>query len=402
MKSTLAAARHLKDLYNEFGDWYLAMAAYNSGPGTVQRAVQRTGYADYWQLYRRGVLPEETRNYVPIILAITIMSKNPGQYGLDRLRPDAPLPADTVTVDYPLDLRLAAECADTSVAMLQELNPSLLRLTTPKDHPFDLRLPAGTKKIFQQAIAAIPEDKRVWWRYHRVNSGETLASIARKYHTTAKAIVDVNNLESEELRTERKLIIPVTPGRYGSEATFAKRATHYRVRRGDTVLSVADRFSVPVVKLRQWNRLKGNRLQAGRVLIIHPRMAAAGERRETAARRRPTRSEETRAELRTSYKSKRHSELARREGAESASPKNRREARAVARRGEERHRIASKSAKRGSRGKERQVVHKVRKGETLTSIASNYNVSVGELRRNNHHAASSLRPGEVLVIKRGD
>ena len=110
-----AAARHLKDLYNQFGDWYLAMAAYNSGPGTVQHAVERTGYADFWELYRRGVLPKETRNYVPIILAVTIMAKNPAQYGLEHVALDPPPQVDQVTIDYPVDLRLVAECVDTSV-----------------------------------------------------------------------------------------------------------------------------------------------------------------------------------------------------------------------------------------------------------------------------------------------
>ncbi len=111
-KSTRAAARHLKDLYQQFGDWYLAMAAYNSGPGTVQSAVKRTGYADFWELYRRNVLPKETRNYVPIILAVTIMAKNPTQYGLDHLEKVQPVPYDTVKIDYPVDLRLVAECVD--------------------------------------------------------------------------------------------------------------------------------------------------------------------------------------------------------------------------------------------------------------------------------------------------
>ena len=97
-KSTRAAAHHLKDLYNQFGDWYLAMAAYNSGPGTVQAAVKRTGYADFWELYRRNVLPKETRNYVPIILAVTIMTKNPSQYGLDDVNMDAPAKYDTVAI----------------------------------------------------------------------------------------------------------------------------------------------------------------------------------------------------------------------------------------------------------------------------------------------------------------
>src|ERR1700690_644254 len=131
-KSTRAAAPHLKDLYSEFGDWYLAMAAYNSGPGTVQSAVKRTGYADYWQLYKRNVLPKETRNYVPIIIAVTIMAKNPAQYGLDSVVKEEPVPYDTVKIDYPIDLRLAAECVDATAEDLSDLNPSLLRMTTPK------------------------------------------------------------------------------------------------------------------------------------------------------------------------------------------------------------------------------------------------------------------------------
>ena len=146
-KSTRAAARYLKDLYAQLGDWYLAMAAYNSGAGTVQHAVERTGYADFWELYRRGVLPQETRNYVPIIVAVTIMAKNPTQYGLENVVPEKPAPQmDQATINYPVDLRLVAECLDTSVNSLQELNPSLLRMTTPKDQTFTLNLPAGSQR----------------------------------------------------------------------------------------------------------------------------------------------------------------------------------------------------------------------------------------------------------------
>jgi membrane-bound lytic murein transglycosylase D len=275
-KATHAAARHLKDLYNQFGDWYLAMAAYNSGPGNVQRAVQRTGYADFWELYRRNVLPAETKNYVPIILAITIMSKNPAQYGLDRLRPDAGVEADKVTIHYPVDLRLVAECVDTSVANLQELNPSLLRLTTPKDQSFDLRVPAGTKDKFETAIAAIPQDMRVWWRYHKVATGDTLASVARRYHVSADAIARANNIDdSDSLAQQAKLVIPISPGRRGEGETmaFAKAATRYKIRKGDTVLTVADDFGVPVSNLRKWNRLRGNALVPGHTLLIHKPVA---------------------------------------------------------------------------------------------------------------------------------
>ena len=292
-KATRAAARLLKDLYRQFGDWYLAMAAYNSGPGTVQRAVQRTGYADFWELYRRNVLPGETRNYVPIILAMTIMAKNPSQYGLDHLAMDSPVPSDTVRVHYPIDLRLVAECTDSSTAVLQELNPSLLRMTTPKDLDFDLHVPKGTAEKFQRAVAAIPEEMRVYWRYHRVENGETLSEIARRYHTTATAIAEANNLEGAELAKDSKLIIPVSPakasaptrastneaGAHAVTLGFSKRPAHYTVRRGDTVLSVADDFGVPAEKVRQWNRLQGNALRAGRTLtIFKPAVAALSER----------------------------------------------------------------------------------------------------------------------------
>src|ERR1017187_2556487 len=212
-KATRAAAHHLKDLYNEFGDWYLAMAAYNSGPGTVQSAVKRTGYADFWQLYNRNVLPKETRNYVPIILAVTIMAKNPAQYGLDSVVKDKPVPYDTVKIDYPIDLRLAAECVDVTTEDLLDLNPSLLRLTTPKDREFDLHLPAGTADKFQAAVASIPTDKRVWWRYHKVQGSETLASIARTYRTTPKAIAEANDLSDDDLAPEARLIIPIAAGK---------------------------------------------------------------------------------------------------------------------------------------------------------------------------------------------
>ncbi|MDR3765022.1 MAG: transglycosylase SLT domain-containing protein [Acidobacteriota bacterium] len=288
-KSTRAAARLLRDLYAQFGDWYLAMAAYNSGPGTVQRAVQRTGYADFWELYKRNVLPGETRNYVPIILAMTIMAKNPTQYGLDHLALDAPIAYDTVRIHYPIDLRLVAECTDSSTAALAELNPSLLRMTTPKDTDYDLRLPQGTVEMYEKNVAAIPADMRVSWRYHRVEDNESLAEVARRYHTTAAAIAEANNLEEDaKLERDTRLIIPVSASRASavgrpsmsgaassSAPGYSKKAVRYKVRKGDTVLSVADDYGVPVEKVRQWNHLSGNSLKAGRTLTLYRPLTAA-------------------------------------------------------------------------------------------------------------------------------
>jgi membrane-bound lytic murein transglycosylase D len=281
VKSTRAAAHHLKDLYGQFGDWYLAMAAYNSGPGNVQAAVRRTGYADFWQLYKRDVLPRETKNYVPIILAMTIMAKNPKQYGLESIFPEPPAEVDTVGIDYPVDLRLVSEIIDVPATTLQELNPSLLRMTTPKDGQFDLVLPAGTKDKYLATIAAIPADKRVLWRYHKVESGETLASIAKKYHTTPAKISDVNGLEEDDVQAETRLIIPMTGSRDSDALIFSKRPTRYHVRKGDTVLSVADDFGVPPERLRRWNRLKGNELRGHRSLVIY-RPVAEGTKEAAA------------------------------------------------------------------------------------------------------------------------
>jgi membrane-bound lytic murein transglycosylase D len=284
-KATRAAARHLKDLYNQFGDWYLAMAAYNSGPGNVQQAVRRTGYADFWELYKRNVLPAETKNYVPIILAMTIMSKNPAQYGLDAVQPDPPMKYDVVKVNYPVDLRLVAECVDVPIEQMIDLNPSLLRRTTPKDQPFDLRLPLGSKDKYEAAIATIPVEKRVAWRYYKVQPGDTLAGIARKYRTTEKAIAQANNLQPGPLASEAKLVIPVNGAGANGKIVYSRYASHYKTHTGDTVLTVAEDFGVPPDRLRRWNRLKGNELRHGRVLIVYKPLAP-GEADKAPARRR--------------------------------------------------------------------------------------------------------------------
>jgi membrane-bound lytic murein transglycosylase D len=365
-KATRAAARHLRDLYNQFGDWYLAMAAYNSGAGTVQHAVERTGYADFWELYRRGVLPQETRNYVPIIIAETIMAKNPEQYGLQAVAPEPAVQLDHIVITYPVDLRLVAECVDTSVDYLQEINPSLLRMTTPKDQPFTLNLPAGSQEKYETAIAVIPQDMRTYWRYHRVEYGDSLGTIARKYHVSTSSIADANSLSGsvgDDIRPGTKLIIPISPNRHeGSADAYSHKATHYKVRKGDTVGSVADDFKVPVDKLRKWNHLRASsELTPGRTLVIYKPTESSG----------PSASSERQAE---------------------ADPAESKTASSAA---------ASHSTKPHASTTTADVKrHTVKKGETLSSIAESNHVSVAELKRDNPKLAANLRAGDVLVIKK--
>ena len=379
-KATRAAAHHLKDLYNEFGDWYLAMAAYNSGPGTVQSAVKRTGYADFWELYNRNVLPKETRNYVPIILAVTIMAKNPAQYGLDSVVKEKPVAFDAVKIDYPIDLRLAAECVDATAEDLSDLNPSLLRMTTPKlsdkNEAFELHLPAGTAAKFQVAVGAIPTDKRVWWRYHKVQAGDTLASIARTHHTTPKAIAEANDLNDEmnngAVAPESRLIIPIAPGKQADTSTYARATMRYKIRKGDTVESVAENFGVSAKMVRGWNHLKGSSLAGRKVLYLHlPVTRSAGETQVASGR--------------SSSKQAASKQLAashRPAGTQTAS--------------------ASKSSREKPTekpsGKPSGVVHhKVKAGETLYSIANSYNTTVNALKHDNRNIAD-LRPGMILIV----
>ncbi|MGA8503539.1 MAG: transglycosylase SLT domain-containing protein, partial [Candidatus Sulfotelmatobacter sp.] len=359
-KSTRAAAHHLKDLYAQFGDWYLAMAAYNSGPGTVQAAVKRTGYADFWELYRRNVLPKETRNYVPIILAMTIVSKNLSQYGFDDVSMDEPVAYDTVTVNYPVDLRLAAECVDATPAQLQELNPSLLRLTTPRQGTFVLHLPSGTKDQYSTAIAAVPPDMRLWWRYHKVQPGDTLASLSRSYRVPVKSIAAANHLDGtdlnskdQQLEADAKLVIPLAVGKHPASdtATYARRITRYRVHKGDTVESVAENFGVSAQMVRRWNGLpRGSNLRGRKVLALHLPVTPSTEAVADKPARHPRTTTQT-----ASVKLPAENSLG------DSAP--------------------------DTSGQPAVLRHKVKSGETLYSIAATYKTTVAALKRNNRNVA---------------
>jgi membrane-bound lytic murein transglycosylase D len=369
-KSTRAAARHLRDLYGQFGDWYLAMAAYNSGPGTVQAAVKRTGYADFWELYRRNVLPKETRNYVPIILAVTIVTKNLSHYGFDDVSMDEPLAFDTVKINYPVDLRLVADCVDATPQQLQQLNPSLLRLGTPKDGTFELHLPPGLKEQYEAAMASIPVGMRLWWRYPTVHSGDTLASLARHYRVTVKSIVEANQLQSGELEGNAKVVIPLAPTQHPSSdrGTYARRITRYKVRRGDTVQTVAENFGIPALMVRRWNGLRSDSLHGRTVLALHlpvtpsEETASAASSSSTSRSRKPIQTASAKA---ASVKSITHIST-----------------------GED-----DKSSEQAS-----VVHHKVKSGETFYSIASTYRITVAALKRSNQNVAT-LRPGMILVVQ---
>ncbi len=263
-KSTRAYARYMKFLYDQLGDWYLAMAAYDWGAGNVQRAVQKTGYGDFWELYRRNELPRETANYVPQILAAIIIANNPKQYGFEDVTLDPPILTDTVTVNYSVDIRLVSDLVGAPVSEMLALNPSLLRMTTPPETAFDLHLPAGTTTLFNDRIAMVPEDKRNSWRYHPVAAGDTLSSVAREFRVEPSALAVANQLHSDDsLAGIQALVVPVPLSVAPSTHTRL-----YTVRRGDTLVTIADRFGVSLTELRRWNKLTGVRVEPGHRLRV--------------------------------------------------------------------------------------------------------------------------------------
>lgn len=226
-QATRAAAHHLHDLYTHFGNWYLALAAYNCGPGCVDHAVMRTGYADFWTLRRLNVLPKETSNYVPVILAMTVMSKNAKDYGLDDLEVDKALEYDTIELEGPTHLGLIAEAVDRPMSEIRELNPSLLRSVAPAGHA--VHVPKGTLGVIREALQAIPSNRRDAWRVHRLESGETFATLAKRYGAAPSVVSSANHDELPEAGSWIAI-----PAAYPGERTPARVAESSRRAAGQS------------------------------------------------------------------------------------------------------------------------------------------------------------------------
>jgi len=343
-KATRAAARHLRDLYGMFGDWYLVMAAYNSGPLSVAKAIQRTGYADFWELQKRRVLPKQTQNYVPIILALELVAKQPQLYGV-QVDPEKPPQFDTISLSHPIDLHLVADAANADVDDLRLLNPELLRNITPNQPGFQLKLPAGTSKNFEENIQQVPEEKWTSWRLHSTEAGETLSDIARHYRVTVPAIEAANHLEPHATVPPGFLLdVPTAPP--------VVRLVRYRVQRGDTLAGIADRFDVTVAELKRWNHISGNHVSRG----VHLRIYAGSESAQSSSVKPKSAQNES-------------------QGLQN---------------------VAARSSDQS-----KTLEHRVKPGETVYSIAREYRTTVSAIREANGFLADRpLQAGDVLTIQR--
>jgi peptidoglycan lytic transglycosylase D len=276
-KATRAAAAYLRDLHERYGDWYLAMAAYNAGEGKIDRAVARAHSKDFWAIAKTRYIRAETKSYVPAILASILIDKSPGDYGFD-VDIDAPLRWETVEIDKATDLQVIADGAGATLETIRLLNPELRGLVTPPGGVYKARIPTGSREALLAKLADIPDDKRVSWSVHESRPGETFSTIAHKYKVPVKTLVDANpRYAGKRLPRGTLLNVPLVSGMPIQVAAVAEDRPSYeqgekvmhRVHSGDTLHSLAGKYRTTVANLQRWNGLPGTALRPGQRLVVY-------------------------------------------------------------------------------------------------------------------------------------
>jgi len=353
-KSTHAAASYLRDLHDMFDSWPLAAAAYNAGEGKIQRAVSRYKSDDYSELIRHRYLAQETKDYVPKMIAALSIAKEPDRYGFGEVRYEDPLVFDKVSVPGGTDLEALGRIIGVDVGLLKELNPELNRFCTPPNREeYEIRLPQGFGPIAGERMEEIRTDAKVTFLLHFVGKKETLASISKRYNTPVSVLKEINGLRHDSLGRSSRVIIPVTglydedlaPGREISPDQLKlahmrvdegyRRGQQMRVRKGETLSTIARKTGVPVRELMRANGLRNpGMLRTGAILRI-PRAGS----------------------------------------------------------------VSGGKGRAGAPGNAKELRHVVRPGDTLWSIATKHSVNVDRLaERNNMNPRESLRSGRVLLI----
>jgi membrane-bound lytic murein transglycosylase D len=397
-KATRAAARHLRDLHEEFNDWYLALAAYNSGAGRVYRGIRRSGSTDFWEMRRK--LPRETRNYVPQYIAVTLICLNPSAYGFTGVTPEEPITFEKVKVDGCVDLDVLADCAGTDPEIMKLLNPELVQWCTPPGvKGYEIRIPAGSSKRFTERYARIPDDKKRDWIVHTVHKGETLAMIGKKYGIPASIIQEANHLSStKRLSVGKNIAIPVPRNseRYAGLVASSSRVdpslrnrddyaarhsdgksriaralsfarTHppadtrdktrltYSVKKGDTIGHIAEWYGCRAADIRNWNDIA-----YGRPIRLGVELTIWVDKHEVA--RFEKIDEMTFAQKQATLP------------------------------------VKQESASVDDSGGDASKIYTVKKGETLEKIAQDRGVTIAELKKWNHLRTSRIRAGQELAI----
>src|SRR5438477_5530749 len=274
-KPTAASAHYLKDLAKRYnGDWLLAMAAYNTGALNVDRAISRAGVANYWKIY--PYIAQQTQNYVPNILAVILIAKNPEKYGFHGIRPEAPLSFEAVTVPSATSLRLIADATDTNADYIQSLNPELKRDTTPRGESYTVRVPPGKGKQVAALLKRVPGDRRDSARVISIVPGEDLQSVANRTGVSVAMLQTMN--PGVDLKSTNKLVVPnnnvrLTNWRRATPNTADTNAnsslTKVRARKGDTIAKIAAAHKLSADELARLNGVAPNvELQAGQEIKL--------------------------------------------------------------------------------------------------------------------------------------
>lgn len=382
-KATRAAARHLKDLYNIWGDWHLAMANYNISPRGLKRAIRSAGKEDYWAAL--PYLPRETQGYVPGFIAATMIEMNPGAFGFKEKYEGEEYDYQIYEVAPLMPLDALAEAAGISTETLKEYNPELLRWATPPGNKYPLKLPVGTKEQFASNYDEIPKEKRSQnVAMHTVNRGETLGYIARKYGTSVRALYETNESLSSTIYPGQKIVVPLAPG--SSEKIAVNRPTnqprgktsrsrpkpkapsntqklYYKVKSGDTIGHIAEWYDVHASQIRAWNH-SSNTIRPGEKLVVYVPNSKVSYYRQIND---------------MSFSKKQKIEHEQRSGKDVTEAY-----------------LASADNGSGSGGT---VSYTVRSNDTLIKIANSFGVSVSQLKQLNDLNGSRIYVGQTLRIK---
>ena len=376
-KATRAAALHLKDLHTEYNDWYLAIAAYNSGSGNINRGIRKSGSRDFWEM--RKYLPRETRNYVPQYIGVTLMGLKPDLFGFNPNDLAPEIQYEYVSIDDCVDLSVLAKCSEITLEEIKNLNPELLRWCTPPNYKnYQLRIPKGKTEVFFANYNIVPENQKQNWIVHIVKKGETVSQIARKYNIISSVIREANDLSSKtKLKVGRELVIPVS-----ISATFAetiekeisevsvkkvkskkklvktesiapkgKAKIIYLVKKGDSIGELAESFNVGSSQIRNWNNISyTSKIFTGQKLTIYV----------------------------TKEKSSEYKLISQMEPSE---------------------RKTKKSETKSTRSKKQiPSTHKIKDGESLETIAAKYGTTVSEIKKANDLKSSRIYAGDEIDI----
>jgi membrane-bound lytic murein transglycosylase D len=290
IKATRAAAQYLRELYDQFNNWELTLAAYNAGEGNIARVVQKYRLMDFWELRKRSYLKKETMDFVPQFMAAWAIARDPGAYGFSNVKFEDPLSYDLVTLKGGTQIKMVANAIGCDIDQLRELNPHILKGSIPPYHPgFPFRLPKGKIELFlRNYLAKAEESKPVPSKRHVVRSGETLRVIAMKYGLSPEALIKLNGIKNPNLiREGMSLIVSLPPSSQGGSgadrlaraqispaekvkgSVVNKRDLLYNVRQGDTIWKIAKRYDLSVSAICEWNNLKENSIiRPGDKLIL--------------------------------------------------------------------------------------------------------------------------------------